>query len=160
MPRYYAHTGNDCAPACRDWQALNEHLLAVAEGAMRRATESCVEVAGTTYLAGLLHDLGKYRRAFQEYLRGQRQRSVQTRHKDAGAAQAKVGKHDMAVFAIAGHHGGLPNFAQVKEHIKAGGPVAQDIWATAVADCPALASLTETAALAGERDSARNCSPG
>ncbi len=139
MPRYYAHTGADCTPACQDWQALNEHLRAVAEGAKRRAEEARSEVAATAYLAGLLHDLGKYRPEFQQYLRGQRGRSERTRHKEAGAARGKEGGHVLVAFAVAGHHGGLPNPAAVKAHAEAGRLVAQEVWPWASVDCPELA---------------------
>ena len=39
-------------------------------------------------LAGLLHDLGKYRDEFQAYLRGERGSSVETQHAIFGAAWA------------------------------------------------------------------------
>ena len=48
-------------------QLLRDHLLAVSRSARRHAEKIGIGAAGAT--VGLLHDLGKYSRAFQEYLR-------------------------------------------------------------------------------------------
>jgi CRISPR-associated endonuclease/helicase Cas3 len=62
----------------------------------------------TALNAGLLHDLGKYREQFQEYLLGKRGRSNETDHSAYGSAAASHCFHDDAsTFAIAGHHAGL-----------------------------------------------------
>ncbi|HPV99371.1 MAG TPA: CRISPR-associated endonuclease Cas3'' [Spirochaetota bacterium] len=64
-------------------------------------------------LTGLLHDLGKYRAAFQKYLvEGGRRGSVP--HAVYGAGLARRNKQLEASFAIAGHHKGLPDRADWK----------------------------------------------
>ena len=67
-------------------------------------------------LAGLLHDLGKYRLAFQWYLNaGDRgRRSAETDHAVYGAAAAEVDWSERAVaFAVGGHHAGLHDQCQL-----------------------------------------------
>jgi CRISPR-associated endonuclease/helicase Cas3 len=68
------------------------------------------------YTAGLLHDLGKYRKEFQEYLLGKRERSNETNHAVYGSAAAvhQFGD-DASAFAIAGHHAGLHDIAALYE---------------------------------------------
>ena len=98
------------SPNGDDWSeahALIDHLQAVSTLAGQRSVASdLVELAK---VAGLWHDLGKYRPAFQRYIRGER--GLEKSHKLAGAALAlrtgtRIGK--IVAFAIAGHHGGLP----------------------------------------------------
>jgi CRISPR-associated endonuclease Cas3-HD len=64
MTTYYAHGGNERG----DWNPLRVHLKAVAERARRFA--EVFEAGDYAYLAGLLHDLGKYGDLFQERLKG------------------------------------------------------------------------------------------
>jgi CRISPR-associated endonuclease/helicase Cas3 len=74
-------------------------------------------------------------------LRGQHPKNERTRHKQAGAARAGSARPDLA-FAIAGHHGGLPDLPDLQELVKGTGgkDVAAQIWPQAVLDCPELAS--------------------
>ncbi len=58
------------------------------------------------YLTGLLHDFGKYQKAFQEYLL---ENGPRTPHAAWGAALARKLKLNEASFAIDGHHKGLPD---------------------------------------------------
>ncbi len=61
-------------------------------------------------LAGLWHDLGKYRPSFQRYIRGAH--GLEKSHKLAGAALAlrmRTGIGDLIALAISGHHGGIPS---------------------------------------------------
>jgi len=110
---YYAHSGQ--LSDCSDWQPLYGHLKAVAELAQERA-----QVFGGSdwaYLAGLLHDLGKYSGAFQNRLKGSSKRAD---HSTAGAKvavdhfcntfgpQGSILAKPLA-FVIAGHHAGLAN---------------------------------------------------
>ena len=57
-------------------------------------------------LAGLAHDLGKYSAAFQRRLRGDPR---QVDHATAGAWECWKRKQLFAAFAVAGHHGKLPD---------------------------------------------------
>src|SRR5690606_28905006 len=96
---------------------LSAHLRGVAELAGRFAGEARPDDAGfaeAAHAAGLLHDLGKYRPEFQELLRGLRCRGESTWHKQTGAAQAALLKRTDAAFAIAGHHGGLPDQTELR----------------------------------------------
>ena len=114
---YYAHTA-ETASGKRDpnqsrWQLLSTHLCNVAELARQFATP--FGLADVAHLAGLLHDLGKYRQPFQEYLAGKRPRSVETHHAVYGAALAFQRGWGGPAFAIAGHHAGLHDLNNLQE---------------------------------------------
>ncbi len=71
-------------------------------------------------LAGLLHDLGKYRSEFQQMLRDQRGSSAETQHAVFGAAWAfdHVQQEDKlagTAFAVAGHHAGLHDLGDLQQ---------------------------------------------
>jgi CRISPR-associated endonuclease/helicase Cas3 len=92
---------------------LSDHLTAVSAHAAKAART--IRAHDTAYvetvrLAGLLHDLGKYRAEFQAYLNaGDRgRRSLETAHAVYGAA-ASGDRWDSlaAAFAVAAHHAGL-----------------------------------------------------
>ncbi|MCP4662523.1 MAG: CRISPR-associated endonuclease Cas3'' [bacterium] len=100
-----------------EWQELRSHLEGVAELAERFC--AAFGAAPWGHLAGLWHDLGKFRQAFQEYIRRDRDRAE---HSVVGALLARARAKSEAdpawvalAFVIAGHHGGLPN-------IRADGP--------------------------------------
>ena len=57
-------------------------------------------------LAGLAHDIGKYSDAFQRRLNGS---SMRVDHSTAGAFECAKRNQPFAAFAVAGHHGGLPD---------------------------------------------------
>lgn len=110
---YFAHTGNRSDR--QDWQSLKDHLTSVALLAQIRA--KAFDAADWAHLIGLLHDLGKYSKAFQQRLNGSKERAD---HATAGAKV--VVDHIVAImgpqflplgklmaFAIAGHHTGLAN---------------------------------------------------
>lgn len=105
---YYAHTAEDengkRLPEAA-WQKLSVHLQNVASLAAEFAKPFHAE--DHARLAGLLHDLGKYRDQFQEYLRGNRASSQETQHAIYGAAQALQTEWLGEIFAVAGHHAGL-----------------------------------------------------
>lgn len=111
MTKYYAHSGkkNDKS----DWQLLRDHLLVVAETAKKNARYFGAEEL--TYLAGILHDLGKYTPEFQMRLEGF---SVRVDHATAGAKiiagmfpEELFGfpLYKLVAYTIAGHHAGLAN---------------------------------------------------
>ena len=140
MP-YYAHSLKNADRS--KWQPLAEHLLAVAglgEQFAREARPNDDDLAGAARLAALLHDLGKYRPEFQAMLRGAPKTEV-TRHKLAGAACAAHSNRIDLAFAIAGHHGGVPDRAALKAGIdgRNGREVFARHWPAAIADCTALA---------------------
>jgi CRISPR-associated endonuclease/helicase Cas3 len=96
------------------WQPLSEHLRAVSALTSSRAQKFGAGRLGA--LVGLLHDLGKYSKAFQAYIAGD---GASPDHATAGAreiqalAAVTVADHLAAVlgaYCIAGHHSGLPNW--------------------------------------------------
>lgn len=114
---YYAHTAEDAQGKRIDdqnrWQLLADHLRNVARLARRFAEPLRLETEAT--LAGLLHDLGKYRDEFQSYLRGERGSSVETQHAVYGSAWALLPYQQLGAFlAVAGHHAGLHNLSDAQ----------------------------------------------
>lgn len=107
---YFAHSGLRVDRS--DWQRLAEHALNVARLAANFAAPIGCERAA--YLAGLLHDVGKYTFAFQARLAGA---DAAVDHSTAGAVhvQELVETPEDALMAqciaygILGHHAGLPN---------------------------------------------------
>lgn len=84
-------------------QTVRDHL----EGTARLASDFARPFGGESQarLAGLLHDIGKYSDDFQHRLAG----GPKVDHSTAGA-QAALSLHQPEVaFAVAGHHGGLPD---------------------------------------------------
>ena len=114
--KYYAHTSDTAESgklsAQKHWQLLSEHLRNVAEKARNFAEP--LGLADGAELAGWLHDLGKYRRPFQDYLAGKHPGSVETHHAVYGAALAFRKKWLGPAFAIAGHHTGLHNLSDLQ----------------------------------------------
>ncbi len=109
--RYWAHTfedadGRKLPESSGLWQPLSAHLSTVATRARRFAEP--LGLGSEAELAGLLHDLGKYREEFQAYLRGDRTSSEETQHAIFGAAYALDPHQQLGAFlAVAGHHAGL-----------------------------------------------------
>lgn len=110
MP-YFAHSGHQ--PDKSDWQTLQDHLQVVADIAKHNARYFGAEELA--YLAGLLHDLGKYTPEFQARLEGSPNK---VDHATAGAKIAAEILPDklfgwpfykFLAYAIAGHHAGLAN---------------------------------------------------
>jgi len=109
--QYLAHSKSNAPP--ESWQPLKDHLIGVAERAAEFA--AAFGAGDWAYLAGLWHDVGKYSREFQEYLRNQSEACAETQpgradHSTAGAQHAvrsiPIIGHLLA-YAIAGHHAGL-----------------------------------------------------
>ena len=97
--RHVAHIRED-----QSEQLLSEHL----KGTARRASNfaKVFDAGEEAYRIGLVHDQGKYSKEFQEYIRGT---GISPDHATAGA-QTLFAQEDFAgVFAVAGHHGGLPD---------------------------------------------------
>jgi len=112
--RIFAHSANEDG----NWQKLSEHLVNVAEKAAVFAKEFASE--DWAYNIGLLHDLGKASKAFQEYIKSRSNQDndadgfvPKTNHSGAGAICAieelkYIGK--IMAYCIAGHHAGLADW--------------------------------------------------
>lgn len=85
-------------------QTVQAHLTGTAQLAAAFAHSFGAGKQGE--LAGLAHDLGKYSANFQRRLRGSPE---QVDHATAGAFECMRLDQPLAAFAVAGHHGGLPN---------------------------------------------------
>ncbi len=114
---YFAHTaeGPDGKRLPeKHWQPLSVHLRNVADLAKKFAAP--LRLSAEAELAGLLHDLGKYRDEFQSYLRGERTSSIETQHAIYGAAWALEPHQQLgSMFAVAGHHAGLRDLTDAKD---------------------------------------------
>lgn len=143
-PVYRAHTPNEAGA----WHSLQEHLLQVARIAAGFARR--FEAEDLAYLAGLIHDLGKYSPEFQRYLRechraeqglGPRPPRGSAPHKQAGAAfAAECGLH-LLVPLILGHHSGMPGGALAKgEVLQFAGNRLQSLCTVAASEFPELKS--------------------
>ncbi|MCE5186625.1 MAG: CRISPR-associated helicase Cas3' [Planctomycetaceae bacterium] len=108
---YYAHTSPEGGG---DWQELKDHLEGTAKLAQEFASTFGAGELG--YIAGLLHDFGKYTRAFQDYLKrsmaGEGVSRGEVIHALQGAKFANEAISDSVIADIicnvlATHHGGL-----------------------------------------------------
>lgn len=107
---FYAHTaclsGGKLNPNRTYWQSQRDHLRQVADLAIANSRPIGMEVEAE--LAGLLHDLGKYSKRFQQRLRDPAVTGIN--HWAAGAYHAYSAlKAKRVAFAIDGHHTGIPS---------------------------------------------------
>ncbi len=121
MSEYIAHvTNNDLTDTWERPHGLSEHLLETAELA-----KDFAENIGSDWaeIAGQWHDLGKFRRRFQDYIRIQTEYEKENAciengkrapHSTAGAMHAvkhfPPGYGHVLAYIIAGHHAGLPDW--------------------------------------------------
>lgn len=108
--RFFAHRreGEDR----ENWQPLIDHLRNTAE--MAREFGKDAGVSELAYIAGLLHDLGKYSDEFQRRLEG----GPRVDHSTAGAKELssllKGAPYEpfarLLAYPILGHHAGLPDY--------------------------------------------------
>lgn len=103
---YFAHA----APDFRK-QSVLDHLQNTAALCARFAAAFGAEEQGR--LAGLAHDIGKYSEAFQRRLNGD---CTSVDHATAGAWECIRRGQIPAAFAVAGHHGGLPDGGSRTDH--------------------------------------------
>ena len=116
-----AHAAKDASGAWRSPHDLADHLVGVATLAACHARSFGAE--DWAHLAGLWHDLGKYRPAFQSYIRNASGYEVENAHIEgtgrvdhstAGAVHAVdelgQGAGRLLAYLIAGHHAGLPDW--------------------------------------------------
>ncbi len=108
LMKFYAHTaddGNGKRLPKADWQLLKDHLRQVAD--LARDFASALGLETEAFLAGLLHDLGKYAVRFQARLDDNSIHGIN--HWAAGAGHsAQALKQFSAAFAVDGHHTGIP----------------------------------------------------
>lgn len=123
MPKHYiAHAKQKDDGGWDAPHSLEDHLRSVAE--LSAGSAASFNSEGWAALAGLWHDLGKYREPFQKYIRDQtgydrenahvEQGTGRVTHSTAGAIHAverlgPVYGHIIA-YLIAGHHAGLPDW--------------------------------------------------
>ncbi|MCI9079385.1 MAG: CRISPR-associated helicase Cas3' [Lachnospiraceae bacterium] len=91
-------------------QTIKEHLENVAKLAAGFCEDYKIEnldAQDYAYQTGLVHDIGKYSSAFQQKIRGRHE--IMTDHSTAGAREMQKLRMPAGAFAVAGHHGGLPN---------------------------------------------------
>lgn len=102
---FWAHSLESADKDC--WQFLHEHLMGVARRAKAFASYFGAEEAA--WIAGMCHDLGKYSDEFQRRLEDPR---IRVDHATPGATVA-VSKYGtvgrLIAYAVAGHHGGIPD---------------------------------------------------
>jgi CRISPR-associated endonuclease/helicase Cas3 len=96
---YFAHSANDRGK----WDPLRVHLDDVAKRA--RSFAEVFDAGDDAYLAGLLHDLGKYGDLFQERLKG-REKGLDHWSMGASVCLEKY-RNAAAALAVQGHHVGL-----------------------------------------------------
>jgi len=107
----YAHSEN----ASGEKHSLKQHLDEVARLASGFAAK--FQAGPWGYLAGLLHDLGKFNPAFQDYLSGKTIRGPD--HSSAGAILVGQRQYwEGLAFLLAGHHGGLPQPELLKQRLQ------------------------------------------
>ena len=114
MAEYFAHSLK--GKSQKEWQKLEEHLKNVADLANNFAEP--FNGSNWAYLAGLLHDIGKYSQEFQHMLikSSDNNTNMETKvgHPDHSTAGAQAvnqlhanGQGKLIAYAIAGHHCGL-----------------------------------------------------
>ncbi len=96
----------------RPKQPLAVHLANVAH--IASAFGQHFGLGNEAALAGWLHDLGKYRSEFQDYLNGLRSSSPETQHAAYGAVWAFERQQLLQAFVVAGHHSGLHDIAELQ----------------------------------------------
>ena len=119
MKKYLAHTANNEKKVSH---LLKDHLYETGEKAEEFISESNGELSELSKWAGRLHDFGKYRDEFQDYLLGNRESCLETHHAVYGAALAfqkfQNSKNPVwlpIAFSIAAHHAGLHDKNQLNE---------------------------------------------
>lgn len=108
---YLAHTENINGEV----HILKDHSVEVGKLASEFSEDVNIELKEDADWAGKIHDIGKYRDPFQDYLLGKRPGGEETHHAVYGAGLALEHQWLHLAFAIAGHHAGLHDLCQLKE---------------------------------------------
>lgn len=105
---FYAHSKK--GETKENWQTLKEHLLQTAELATKYADKFHAKELG--YVVGLMHDIGKYSKEFQERLEG---KCNKVDHSTASMQEIFIqySKYKalakIMAYVTSGHHSGLPD---------------------------------------------------
>ena len=113
--QYYAHVREN-ANGRKEYQTVAQHLTGTAELCREFAAAFGAEADGE--LAGLSHDIGKCTDAFQDHLLND---GPTVDHATAGAMACAMRGNRYASACVAGHHGGLPDFGNMRTARKADG---------------------------------------
>ena len=105
---YYAHV-RESADGNKEYQTVAQHLIGTAELCRSFAAAFGAEADGE--LAGLAHDIGKCTDAFQDRLLND---GPIVDHATAGAMACAMRGNCYASACVAGHHGGLPDFGNMR----------------------------------------------
>jgi len=89
------------------WQKLSDHLSQVATLADEMAKKCNPALMKPAWVSGILHDFGKVRKEFQQYLCCKTMKGIETHHSIYGAGISFQNNWCGPAFAIAGHHSGL-----------------------------------------------------
>lgn len=98
--KYIAHSENSNGKE----QSMKQHSEGVA--ALMKSFALTDDFADIYSYCGLLHDIGKYSKRFQNYIRS---RGEKEPHAKWGAYMARMNKLANIAFPVIGHHAGLPN---------------------------------------------------
>jgi CRISPR-associated endonuclease/helicase Cas3 len=113
--QFYGHSIKDKGKP--EWQLLRDHLTNTANIAEGFGLD--LEISNLAYIAGLLHDIGKYSEAFQKRLDGSPNKPD---HATAGARLAveifnntdtEKWLATIVAYCVSGHHTGLPDYGSV-----------------------------------------------
>ena len=106
--QYYAHV-RESAGGSEKYQTVAQHLTGTAELCRKFAAAFGAEADGE--LAGLTHDIGKCTGAFQNRLLND---GPVVDHATAGAVACAIRGNRYVSACVAGHHGGLPDFGNMR----------------------------------------------
>ena len=106
--QYYAHV-RESSDGNKEYQTVAEHLIGTAKLCCNFAAAFGAEVDG--HLAGLTHDIGKCTEEFQNRLLNA---GPVVDHATAGAMACAMQGNRYVAACVAGHHGGLPDFGNMR----------------------------------------------
>lgn len=141
----FAHSTSD--PSRVEWEPLADHLHDVGERAGGFAAPFGWQVMART--AGLVHDIGKISRAYQDYISIPQQVGRKgPDHSTAGAREAEClygpGFGRLIAYTVAGHHAGLANFSELQRRVKKKELEDYSGWEPYAGELPTEASLAPT----------------